>query len=141
MLLLTVQVLPLNVSVRLSQSEPFSSSPTATQLDVLAQETPSMKLKDLLGFGLATTDHVVPFHDSMRVSSAPEVLTSSPTATQWVEVVHDTPLRTSSLPTLGLATTDHFVPFHDSTREPLAVLPTAMQLVELVQSTASRELV
>ena len=38
MLLLTVQVLPLNVSARLSQLEPFSSSPTAMQLDELAAD-------------------------------------------------------------------------------------------------------
>jgi hypothetical protein len=53
-------------------------------------------------------------------------------------LVHDTLSRLlSMLPTLGLGTSDHAEPFQDSTSVLPTAVPTAVQLVGLVQDTLS----
>lgn len=64
----TAQALPFQASTRVcSTLDPLISSPTATQLVELGQDTLSRELFPAPWLGLATVDHVPPVHCSTRV--------------------------------------------------------------------------
>jgi hypothetical protein len=91
--------------------------------------------------GLATIAQVVPFQCSTKVENIGLFVAYSPTALQLVVLEHATSLSEAKVYPLGfgLGTIDQVVPFQCSTNvrdtPPLALLPTALQLVALGHAT------
>jgi hypothetical protein len=108
---------PFHRSTSVLRVELASYQPTAKQLVVLAQETPSRKALPPTGLGLDTIDHAVPFHRcTWVVAVGPN---ERPTAKQLVALTQDTSAKTVSIAPagFGLGRTDHAVPFHRCTSD------------------------
>jgi hypothetical protein len=101
-----------------------------------------------LRFGVGRIVQTLPFHDSDNVTVArlDESLSNCPTAMQAVDEAQDTPSSEGARPDEGSAACRivQRLPFHDSAKvcelKKTSNLPTAVQAVDDVQATASREL-
>jgi hypothetical protein len=115
-----------------SASVPGEAKPTATQLVLLAQDTPDRPASAPPGAGMASILHALPFHDSASVAMLLADGSYCPTAMQSELLTQETQDRLAwSAPTglSGLCTVQ-VEPFHVSARVtafPVPLVPTATQ--------------
>ena len=144
----SVQVLPLHISVRLLRPLGEDMYPTAAQLFALGHDTVVSSPSVVAGSAAAfIRDQVLPFHDS--ISTALTVLvTTMPVAMQLAADVHETESRPLMMaPGAGGRASVHFMPFHVSARgalvgPPLVFrvnAPTATQALADLHDTPLRE--
>jgi hypothetical protein len=103
-----------------SASVPWSDPPTATQWELLVQETSGSEANwTPRGTGVGCTRHPLPFQRSASVCTIPEAECCSPTAVQAEAELHETPPRKLCTAPLGFGVgrMRHELPFQRSASE------------------------